>query len=114
MKISDIVIEHSQFGFKQILIKQDDDVIIVRYNELIEFADIIRKYIQHSDKWYIVLKDSNYRLTNTPTHTIIFTNYNEAEKYAKHASGKERIYLPISVDHYKKVFGKLNDTKTSK
>lgn len=105
MRISDITVKHSKFGFNQILISQDDDVIVVRYNELIEFADIIRKYMRHSDKWYIVLKDSNYKLTNAPKQPIIFTDYNEAEKYAKHCSGKERTYSPISVDHYKKVFG---------
>ena len=111
--IADITIGTSVFGTSALVMKQDEDRIVVQQEDIEEFEAAVRKHAgvveegePTPEKWYVVLKNSNYRLSNTPGDPMMFTAYTDARMFARGLGGLERTYCPISVDEYELAFGR--------
>ena len=112
---SEITLSPSKYGNSLVRIEQDTDIVLVDYEDVEEFVAAVRKHAgmikepePTPEKWYVVLRHSNHRLFSpgTPPAPMIFTDYDEAKRYGEGFSGIERIYSPVSVDYYERVFGR--------
>lgn len=111
--VGDMKIERCHSAYDCIRITQSDEVVLVNDRRAEAFIDAIREHrriIEESDatpeKWYVVLMNSNIRLTNLPGVPTVFTTYTAAGIYAMDYSGLERTYCAISADEYERAFGR--------
>ena len=113
-RINDITIDESSHGTGNIFVVQDRDTILVKYEDIEAFANAAKEYAHPTiekpdpapEKWYVVLKNSNIRLTNLPNVPTVFTTYSAAKIYARECGGLERTYCPITADEYELAFGR--------
>ena len=100
-----------------IRIRQDGDLIAVDGKHLPELIDALASYIPDGvsvdkepeptlEKWYVVLKNSNSRLTTHGERPTVFTDYEDARRYGAEFSGRGRFYVPMSVNKYLRIFGR--------
>ena len=115
--IADITIGTSVFGTSALVMKQDEDRIVVQQEDIEEFKAAVRKHASiveegepTPEKWYVVLKNSNYRLSNSDKTPTTFTVYEDARAHARRYTEMftkiGRRYAPISADEYERVFGR--------
>ena len=112
--VGDMKIERCHCAYDCIRITQDNKTVLVNDRRVSAFIDAVMTHariIEEPDptpeKWYVVLKNSNQRLTNSPNVPITFTTYADARIYARGFSASlGRTYCAIGADEYERAFGR--------